>query len=199
MEALAKSVPLDHEFNDDNRAKELKRGRNPDLIPDIGNHEIYWNLGLSYMRMSQYQPALDAYRGMRHLAPTNPDAYLSIASVYLSNGHPEEAAISLLQALLLDSNRAEALRLLVDIYRQIDHEGCSVIMTQGQPRLNSDCAMVHNHICTAYYGLVQVFLETKLFDLAKQTRQTALQNYHCPPEQFPERLPNQPSTVSSIP
>ena len=199
VEALAKAVPLDHEFNDDNRSKELKRGRRPDQIPDIGNHEIYWNLGLSYMRMSQYQSALAAYLGMRHLAPTNPDAYLSIASVYLSNGHPEEAAISLLQALLLDSNRAEALRLLVDIYRQIDHEGCSVIMTQGQPRLNSDCAMVHNHICTAYYGLVQVFLETKLFDLAKQTRQTALQNYHCPPEPFRELIPNQPSTVSSIP
>jgi len=131
VEALAKAVPLDHEFNDDNRSKELKRGRRPDQIPDIGNHEIYWNLGLSYMRMSQYQQALDAYLAMRHLAPTNPDAYLSIASVYLSTGHPEEAGISLLQALLLDSNRAEALRLLVDIYHQIDHEGCSIVMTRA--------------------------------------------------------------------
>jgi tetratricopeptide (TPR) repeat protein len=198
-EALAKAVPLDHEFNDDNRSKELKRGRSPDQIPDIGNHEIYWNLGLSYMRMSQYQPALDAYLAMRHLAPTNPDSYLSIASVYLSTGHPEEAAISLLQALLLDSNRSEALRLLVEIYRQIDHEGCSIIMTQGQPRLNSDCALVHNHICSAYYGLVQVFLETKQYDLAKQSRQTALQGYHCSPEIFRGLIPDQPTTMSSIP
>ncbi len=199
VEALEKAVPLDHEFNDDNRAKELKRGRNPDQIPDIGNHEIYWNLGLSYMRMSQYAPALKAYFAMRHLAPTNPDAYLSIASVYLSNGHPEEAAISLLQALLLDSNRSEALHLLTDIYRQNDPNGCAVIMSQGQPRLNSDCPIVHNHICTAYSGLVQVFFEAKLFDLVKQTRQTALQNYHCPPELFREPVPNQPSTVSSTP
>jgi tetratricopeptide (TPR) repeat protein len=190
VEALSQAVPLDHEFNDDNRAKELKRGRNPNQIPDIGNHEIYWNLGLSYMRMSQYQQALDAYLAMRHLAPTNPDAYLSIASVYLSTGHPEEAGISLLQALLLDSNRQEALRLLVDIYRQIDHEGCSVVMTQGQPRLNSDCPLVHGHICSAYYGLIQVFQETRQYDLAKQTRVTALQNYHCPPESFREPVPD---------
>jgi tetratricopeptide (TPR) repeat protein len=149
--------------------------------------------------MSQYQPALDAYLAMRHLAPTNPDSYLSIASVYLSTGHPEEAAISLLQALLLDSNRSEALRLLVEIYRQIDHEGCSIIMTQGQPRLNSDCALVHNHICSAYYGLVQVFLETKQYDLAKQSRQTALQGYHCSPEIFRGLIPDQPTTMSSIP
>jgi tetratricopeptide (TPR) repeat protein len=197
VDALAKAVPLDHEFNDDNRNKELKRGRRSDQIPDIGNHEIYWNLGLSYMRMSQYQQALDAYLAMRHLAPTNPDAYLSIASVYLSTGHPEEAGISLLEALLLDSNRPEALRLLVDIYRQIDHEGCSVVMSQGQPRLNSDCAIVHNHICSAYYGLVQVFLETKQYDTAKQTKQNALQGYHCPPESFQQLLPDQPTTVSS--
>jgi tetratricopeptide (TPR) repeat protein len=198
VEALLQAVPLDHEFNDDNRSKELKRGRSPDQIPDIGNHEIYWNLGLSYMRLSQYQQALDAYLAMRHLAPTNPDAYLSIASVYLSSGHLEEAADALLQALLLDSNRAEALRLLVNIYHQIDHEGCSVIMSQGQPRLNSDCALVHNHICNAYYGLVQVFLETKAYDLAKQTKHSALETYHCPAESFGQ-IPDQSSTVSLKP
>jgi len=199
VEALQKAVPLDREFNDDNRQKELKRGRNPDQIPDIGNHEIYWNLGISYMRMSQYQQALEAYTYMRHLAPTNPDTYLSIASVYLATGHAEEAGISLLQALLLDSGRTQALRLLVDIYRQIDHEGCAVTMDSGQPRLNLDCAIVHNHICSAYYGLVQVFLETKQPDLARQTKQNALQNYHCPSEPFQQLLPEQATKVSSKP
>ena len=107
--------------------------------------------------------------------------------------------ISLLQALLLDSNRSEALRLLVDIYRQIDKEGCSVVMNQGQSRLNSDCAIVHNHICSAYYGLIQVFLETKQYGLAQQTRQNAVQTYHCPPETFRQLFPDQPTTVSSNP
>jgi tetratricopeptide (TPR) repeat protein len=202
VEALQKAVPLDKEFNDDNRKKELKRGRSLDEIPDIGNHEIYWNLGISYMRLSQYQPALEAYAYMRHLVPTNPDAYLSIASVYLSSGHAEEAGISLLQALLLDSGRTQALRLLVDIYRQIDREGCAVIINQGQPRLNLDCTIVRNHICSAYYGLIQAFLEAKdrgLRDRAKDARQNAVQNYRCPPESFQQLFPNQATTVSSKP
>jgi protein O-mannosyl-transferase len=202
VDALKQAVPLDKDFNDDNRRKELKRGRDPSQIPDIGNHEIYWNLGISYMRMNQYQPALDAYFYMRHLAPTNPDAYLSIASVYLASGHAEEAGISLLQALLLDSSRTQALRLLVDIYRQIDHEGCAVIMNPGQPRLNLDCAIVRNHICSAYYGLVQVFLETKQYELAKQTKQNAIQNYHCTPDIFQQLLPDpaiKATTVSTQP
>ena len=185
VDALQKAVPLDKEFNDDNRRKELNRGRSPDQIPDIGNHEIYWNLGISYMRMSQYQPALDAYLSMRHLEPTNPDAYLSIASVYLASGHAEDAVIPLVQALLLDSGRTQAMQLLVEIYRQIDHEGCAVIMLQGQPRLNVDCPIVHNHICTAYFGLVQVLLETKQYDLAKRTEANALRTYHCHRPAFP--------------
>jgi tetratricopeptide (TPR) repeat protein len=202
VEALTKAVPLDREFNADNRRKELARGRNPNEIPDIGNHEIYWNLGITYMRMSDYPKALDAYSSMRHLAPTNPDAYLSLASVYLATGHADEAGIALLQALLLDSSRTQALRLLASIYRQIDREGCAVIVNQGEPRLNLDCAIVRSQICSAYYGLMQVFLETKdmsLHQKAVEAEQSAVQNYHCPAEAFKKLLPNQPLSVSSIP
>jgi len=202
VEALSNAVPLDKEFNVDNRQKELKRGRDPNSIPDIGNHEIYWNLGISYMRMSEYQKALDAYLYMRHLAPTNPDAYLSIASVYLSTGHAEEAGIALLQALLLDGSRTQALRLLADIYRQIDKEGCAVIMNQGEPRLNLDCAIVRTHICLAYYGLIRVFLETKdpeLHQKAVEAEQNAEHNYRCSPDDFHKLLSDQPTTVSSTP
>jgi tetratricopeptide (TPR) repeat protein len=137
---------------------------------------------------------------MRHLSPTNPDAYLSIASVYLATGHAEEAGISLLQALLLDGSRTQALRLLADIYRQIDKEGCAVIMSQGEPRLNLDCAIVRNHICSAYYGLIQAFLETndqELHRKAGEAVQNALNNYHCPPDAFKKLIPSQPTTVSS--
>ena len=199
VEALSNAVPLDEEFNADNRQKELTRGRNPNEIPDIGNHEIYWNLGISYMRLSEYQNALNAYMHMRHLAPTNPDAYLSIASVYLATNHAEEAAVSLLQALLLDGSRAQALRLLADIYRQIDKEGCAVIMNQGEPRLNLDCTIVRNHICSAYYGLIQVFLETKDREMhrkAVDAEQNAVQNYRCPPDAFKKLFPDQPTTLS---
>jgi tetratricopeptide (TPR) repeat protein len=107
VDALQKAVPLDQEFNDDNRRKELNRGRSPDQIPDIGNHEIYWNLGISYMRMSQYQPALDAYFAMRHLVPTNPDAYLSIASV-LSLLRPHRGSRHLADANVTARQRTDA-------------------------------------------------------------------------------------------
>jgi protein O-mannosyl-transferase len=193
---LSHAVPLDHAFNDDNREKELKRGRKPEDIPDIGNHEIYWNLGLSLMRLGKFQDALNAYLYMRHLSPTNPDAYLSIASVFLAAGQAGDAVIPLLQALLIDSNRHDALQQLIAIYQQIDRDGCSMVREPGNPtpRLNAECPMVHDHICRAYAGLVEVFVEARQRPMAKQTRDSAMKTYHCPTELFDKALPEKTAT-----
>ena len=184
VDVLNVAVVSDHAFNEDNRGKELARGRAPDKIIDVGNDQIYSNLGLAYMRLGQYQNALDAYSYMRHLVPTNPDAYLNIASVHLASGHAAAAAISLIQAVILDGTRKEALQSLLEIYRQIDHEGCAVVMSEGQPRLNADCALVHDHICSAQSDLARVLIEAKQFDLARRMAQNAVQKYRCPPELF---------------
>jgi hypothetical protein len=117
--------------------------------------------------------------------PGNADAYLSIASAYLSSGRTEEAAISLMQTLLIDNGRTQAMKLLVNLYGQIDHDGCAVIMAEGQPRFNINCPIVHDHMCLAYEGLVQVFLETRQYDVAKRTEDTAVQTYHCHRRAFP--------------
>ena len=104
--------------------------------------------------------------------------------------------------MLLDGSRTQALRLLADIYRQIDKEGCAVIMNQGEPRLNLDCAIVRTHICLAYYGLIRVFLETKdpeLHQKAVQAEQNAEHNYRCSPDDFHKLFLDQPTTVSSTP
>ena len=181
VDTLLHAVPLDHEFNDDNRRKELLRGRKPDEIPDIGNHEIYWNLGLSHMRLGNYDDALKAYQYMTHLAPANPDSYQSVASALIAAGRNEEAAIALLEALLLDGGRQEPLRYLVEIYRQIDRDGCALIFAPGHPvaQLNADCPLVKTHICRAYAGLNRIFIDAHQPVLAKQTRDNALNSYKC--------------------
>jgi tetratricopeptide (TPR) repeat protein len=202
IETLRRAVPLDHAFNDDNRAKELKRGRKPEDIPDIGNHEIYWNLGHSCMRIGQYDNAREAYRYMRHLSPTNPDACISLASVSIAQNKLDEAAVYLLQTLLLDNNRQEALRTLINVYRQIDREGTALVFspgTQSQPRLNADSTLVRNHLCAAYVGLVQVFVETKQYELAQTTRQNALKAYNCPPDPFDQAIAKIPPSKKQKP
>ncbi len=187
-DTLARAVPLDQEFNADNRKKELARGRKLDEIPDIGNHEIYWNLGLSYMRLGNYPAALKAYQDMRHLAPTNPDSYLSIASVYIITGKNEDAAIALLQDKPPARQQPSGSLALACRNLSTDQtgDGCAVIFTakNSTPQLNAQCPLVKAHICRAYAGLSWVFTETKQFSLAQQTRDNAIRSYHCAPEAF---------------
>jgi len=195
IETLRRAVPLDRAFNEDNRAKELKRGRKPEEILDIGNHEIYWNLGISCMRVGQLNEAREAYLYMRHLAPANPDAYISLASVAIAQNNLEQAAVHLLQTLLLDNNRQEALRTLINVYRQIDREGNALVFgpgSQSQPRLNADSALVRNHLCAAYLDLVQVFVAAKQYELAQTTRDNALKTYNCPPAAFDQAIASIP-------
>jgi tetratricopeptide (TPR) repeat protein len=197
VESLQGAVVADQAFNETNRRKELARGRALDVIPDVGNHEVYANLALSYTRLGQLQDALNAYLQMRHLAPTNPNTYLNIALIHLAAGHTEEAVITLVQTLLIDNGQQEALNSLVDIYRQNDPDGCAILMNEGKPRLNADCAIVRKHLCLACYGMAQVFHEAKQFDLVRQMKQTA-QNYRCPPEGF-QQLTNPSTTQSTSP
>jgi hypothetical protein len=72
-------------------------------------------------------------------------------------------------------------------------------MVEGKPRLNMDCPIVHDHMCSAYLGLVQVFLETKQYDLAKRTEDNAVQTYHCHPEPFQQLISSPTTSVSSQP
>lgn len=191
---LQRAIPLDRAFNDDMRRKELKRGKRADLIPDIGNHEIYWNLGISYMRLGKHQEALDAYAYMRHLSPLNADAYLSIASVFLAANDLNQAAVPLIQALLLDNTRQEALRYLVEVYKQIDKQGCAVDRSFAQAKLDISCPIVKQHMCTAHLGLVEVLVAAKQFEFAAQTKQSAIQMYQCPRGQFDQLIPDTTSS-----
>ncbi len=186
---LRRAVPLDAAFNEETHNRELLRGKPPEQIPDVGNQEIYANLGLAYMRLGEYDRAFEAYRYMRHLAPTDPAAYLAIGTAVLSAGKADEAAVALSQALLLDSNRKDALALLAEIYRQADPKGCALRGPPDAPQLDADCPLVRTHLCSAYYGMVQVFLECKQPSVARQFKQSALQNNLCPREPFDQILP----------
>ncbi len=91
------------------------------------------------------------------------------------------------------------MRLLVDLYRQIDREGCAVAFAAGEAKLNVDCALVRTHMCIAYAGLVEVLAKAKQFQVAEETRNTAVQKYRCNPAVFDELIPPPQVTIGLAP
>jgi len=184
LEVLTRAAELDHQANARHHAEQTRLGKKPEEITDIGNFEIYWNLGVISARLNNHKEALAAYEYMRHLAPTNPDAYLGLASVYLGRRQFDQAAIPLLQTLILDGTRQEAMQSLVEVYRQVDREGCSIEFTHGEPRLNPKCRIVRDNTCQAYADLIQTLVNAKQPEAAQQARQQAIQTLNCSTEEL---------------
>ena len=188
IDTLLQAVNLGQQFNKTQREKELRRGRRPEEICDVGNQEIYFQLGLAHLRLYEYDKALQAFLQMRHLVPNNPDVYLNIGHVLLAMGQKEEAAVSLLQTCLLDNNRKDAWSELLELYRDLDRDNCAVVVIEGRQQLNFDCPIVRRHVCAAYLDMVRVFVETKQGALARRIKEVAIKNYSCAPEEFDRLL-----------
>ena len=196
LQMLKKGIPADRALNEGNRTKELARGRKPDQIADVGDPNIYAELGVSYARLGQYPEALQALLYRRHLASGDSNSYADIASIYMLTGQRTDAAVALLQALLLDDGRKDVLQSLVDLYRQVDDQRCAIVPASDRatPKFNVNCPLVHRHLCSAYLGLVQVFLDAKQWGLARKAEVAALNRYDCGDEQLPERRSVKPTT-----
>ena len=84
---------------------------------------------------------------MRHLDPREPEAYARINSAQLALGQFEDAAVSLIQCVLLDPNRTDAWQSLIEIYSQINHETVPAVQVKdGHPRLREDNKMVQQYL-----------------------------------------------------
>jgi tetratricopeptide (TPR) repeat protein len=109
-EILERGIPIDRAFNEVNRARDVKRGRNGADTPDVGLAPVYGYLGVTYMRLGKLDEAERTFKYERHLEPRDPsgDVYLKLAAVQERRGHYEQEAVSLMQAILLDSIHASS-------------------------------------------------------------------------------------------
>jgi hypothetical protein len=80
---LESAKPLDDAFNMRNKRFELKRGKSEAEIADIGNYEIYWNLGIAYMRMAGVHQA--RLSKLIQSSPPSPDGRLTAEQQAVAN------------------------------------------------------------------------------------------------------------------
>jgi hypothetical protein len=126
--------------------------------------------------------ALEAAIEGRRLQPENTEIHHEIAAILLEQGRAEEAAVALMEGVLLTGDaglRNEVLRLYQG---GLDRAGCATMPIQGNTALNPACEMVHRHLCGASLGTIRLRLETGRADLAETMRQNALKEFHCAAE-----------------
>jgi len=170
IDALGRAAVVDRAFQNMMRQKELRRRKRLEEIGLFGSSKLYESLGLSYMRLQRFQDALDSFLEMRRFAPSSPEAYIRLAEAYEAAGRLDQAAIALLQLLVVEPTREVARIKVVDLYRRLDPQGCALDWIAGRWTINVNCPLVHRDLCTAYDGVEQVHRDAKRFEAARQIR-----------------------------
>jgi tetratricopeptide (TPR) repeat protein len=173
--ALLRSEKMELARDERYRTENAARG-----IPGITalNGKLYLRLGRAYSRLADAPRALAALERGRELESA-PDLLEELASAYRAAGEPRRAAQALVESLAMDPNRPATAAALVDLYAQIDPNGCSVTRQGGAPSLNPDCPLVHGDICAASRNVIGNYLRRGQPGEADSIRDVAERELGC--------------------
>jgi tetratricopeptide (TPR) repeat protein len=177
LDVLLRSERIELAWDERYQAENAQRGK-PGLtsLPS----KLYLDLGRAYLRLSDTPHALAAFERGRALESA-PELLEELASAYRAAGDPRKAAMALVEALAMDPNRAETASTLVELYGQIDPQGCAVTRQGGASSLNPDCPLVHGDICAASRNAIGNYLRRGQQFEAASIRRVAEQDLGCAP------------------
>ena len=186
VSALDRARTIDLAQNERHRERELQRGRQLDDVEDVGQPEIYHNLGLSLARLGRHPEALAAFRYMVHLDPGNTIAFRRVADEQRALGRHEEEAVTLVELLLLGDTGPEVGDTALRVYASIADDPVPPFVREGDHyHLNLDSPVVHEHVCAAARDLARIGLESKRRAGADWARQLSV-GEHCDMKRFEE-------------
>lgn len=140
---------------------------------------LYLELGLTYSRLHDSTNALAAFERGRLLDP-NPDLLQHLADAYVVSGERNKAAAALIEAVVADPGRADLSAKALDLYAQIDPQGCAVIHNGSQRSLNLGCPLVHADICSAARNVIAGLDRAGRTQESDAARRSAVEDFGCP-------------------
>ena len=107
-----------------------------------------------------------------------------MAKAYRAMGDGKQAAIALMEGLVLDPSQAGFAAELVDVYRQSAPGSCAITVSGGSPGINLNCSLVHDDLCAAARNVVALHEQGGRSSEAAKTRNSAIRELACPVEMF---------------
>ena len=121
-----------------------------------GWYPLYLALGDAYLRLSDPHKAMEAFEYGRTLRPA-PEFFEDMSAAWRALGDPRQAAIALIEGLLVDKSQTKLASELVQLYRQGDPASCAITNAGGALSLNLECPLVHDQVCTAVRNVKQLY------------------------------------------
>jgi tetratricopeptide (TPR) repeat protein len=113
----------------------------------LGYAPVYLELGRAYLRLRRPREAGQAFRYGRALRAL-PEFSEGLAEAWRAQGDERQAAIALMEGLLMDPAQRRLAARLAELYRQTQPASCAVNSTG----IDMDCPLVREHLCAAARG-----------------------------------------------
>jgi protein O-mannosyl-transferase len=139
---------------------------------------LYLELGRVQRRLTLRQPALESLDYGRSLSPL-PEFSEEKSLVFQDAGNNDEAAVALLEGMLIDRRSKRLAGKVVQFYKQTAPLTCAVETQGGNSAFNLQCPLVHGHVCEAARNVASIYRNSGRMDLAAATVNTAVSGLGC--------------------
>ncbi|SPF31986.1 conserved membrane hypothetical protein [Candidatus Sulfopaludibacter sp. SbA4] len=147
-------------------------------ISATGWYPLYLSLGDAYLRLSDPRKAMEAFEYGRIIRPA-PEFFEDMSAAWRAMGDPRQAAITLIEGLLVDQGYSSLASELVDLYRQTAPGSCALGGAGGTLTLNPACPLVHDQICAAFRNVKRLYLQRGQEPMAAGTARRAVSEAGC--------------------
>jgi tetratricopeptide (TPR) repeat protein len=179
LEPLLEGKRIEAAMNADERRKRWHAGK----VLDFGWWNLDIELGRTYLALKDPDKALESFRAGLRRRPM-PEFYIEMAKAWRAKGNLRQAAVALMEGLIVDTTNTTLTAGLVEIYPEIDPKGCAVQRAGGANNINLACPMVHEDLCAGAHNAAEYYLTINQRPKAQEVANTAIRSLGCPAEPF---------------
>ncbi|HTM49596.1 MAG TPA: DUF1736 domain-containing protein [Bryobacteraceae bacterium] len=136
--------------------------------------EPYFGMAIAYFRLGDSARAVEALNATSIEWP-RPEFFEGLSGAYSAAGDLRQAAVTLIEGLVLDPGAARLAAVALELYKLIDPGGCSV---RGAS-LDLQCPLVHDDLCAASRNVARELQRRNQESAAEQTRRSAVTDMGC--------------------
>jgi tetratricopeptide (TPR) repeat protein len=184
LEILTRGVAIDRVNDEIYRERKRARGTPEDQIAPAGVPLVYSNLATTELRLGNYKEAYETAVYGRKLDPDIVDSYLQMAQALAPQNRKDEAALALVEGVLVSGSQNLLTPLGVLYKFGVDPEGCGIKRTGGGAMLNNQCAAVHKEICEGSAELIRLYKQALRPEAAASMRSKAVEQFGCPADRL---------------
>jgi len=157
------------------------RGKGPS---GMGLALLYLELGSVQRLLGQPRQALESLEYGSRLSPMV-EFTEEKSRAWRDLGDSDHAAVALLEGMILDRNSQRLAAEIVQLYQEAAPLSCAVETRGGNFSFNTQCPLVHNHVCEAAHNVAAAYRDSGQMDQAAAIAQFGIGSLGCAANLFP--------------